>query len=227
MTQKKLSIIAVLVLIFGLAACSNLKLPWAQSSNNPNQQNQAANFGNMPVEDKLAVGTLRLEGTDKAVTPEQAKALLPLWRAAKSMSTSDTASTDEINALYKQIQETMSVEQVQSIKDMNLSQEDIQALMQQYGIQGSQGGPTPNATQRAQGSSNFGGAAGGGPGGGPGDMPPDAGGGPGGFPGGASGGQQNALGTPQAGQAGRRAQQGMNTMFLDALIKLLEVRAGA
>ena len=66
-------------------------------------------------------------------------------------------------------------------------------------------------------SRNSGGSAGGGPGGGP----PAGGvfpGGPGGF------GDQgmSTTGTPQPGQANRSGGMGMNSMFVDPLIKLLQ-----
>jgi hypothetical protein len=37
--------------------------------------------GALPVSSQLALGTFQLEGTENAVTPAQAAALLPLWQA--------------------------------------------------------------------------------------------------------------------------------------------------
>lgn len=245
MMKKKLNVLILLPLILILAACSSLKLPGASqssgaSSNNSttsqqgqNQSGQEFNMANQPIEQKLALGTLKLEGTGKAITAEQAKALLPLWKAVKTMSSSSNTSQDEMNALYKQIEEAMTADQVQAIKDLNISQDDLQALMKQYGIQAPQMGQrnasgTPVARSQS-GTSGTGGAQAGGQGGFPGG---DAGGPPpdGGFPGGgqssntAGNSQGSAQGTPRARPAGGGFRGGVNFIFVDPLIKMLEQR---
>ncbi len=121
----------------------------------------------------------------------------------------------------------MTADQVQAIKDLNLSPTDMQALMTKYGVQmqAPQGGtPVPNATRAARAQSQGGALAGGGPGGGMaggpqgGGMPPDGGAG---MPGGMQG-------TPRAGQSGGRGfRGGMNNMLVDPIITLLTERAGA
>jgi hypothetical protein len=237
MLKKKLVVMSLLPMIIVLAACTGLQLPGTSSTNNTtSQQNQAGrvfDMAKLPVEQKLALGTLKLEGTDKAVTVAQAKSLLPLWKAVKSMSSGSNISEDEINAVYKQIQETMNAEQVQAIKDLNLSQADFQALMKQFGIQApqmGQGNPSGTLVPRSQSGSSASGSggaqAGGPPGGGipggdmggPGGPPPD-----GGFSG---GGQPNSQGTMPARPAGGGFRAGMNMIFVDPLIKVLEQRAG-
>ncbi len=232
--KKVLYSLILVLMVFSMAACSNLKLPGSTSSTT--SQNQTDMTANQPVEDKLAIGTLQLEGTEKAVSAEQAKELLPLWKAVKSLGSDSAASPDELTALYKQIQETMTAEQVQAIKDVSLSPEDMQALLKEYGVEFPRdGGNTPSLTdeqkatmQARRNSRSSGGNAAGGAGGGMpsdgGGMPPD---GAGAFPGGGQPGQQNAQGTPAAPQGGRRAPGGgMNTMLVDPVIKLLEERAG-
>src|SRR5512133_3694458 len=137
--SKKVSLFLLIsLLVFSLAGCASLNLPGASSASgttNASQTQGAPDLSNQPVESKLAIGTLSLEGTDKAVTAEQAKTLLPLWKAVKSLSSNTSASTDEINALYKQIQDAMTAEQVQAIKDMQLTTEQTQALMTKYNLQ--------------------------------------------------------------------------------------------
>ncbi|MBC7249211.1 MAG: hypothetical protein H5T62_02925 [Anaerolineae bacterium] len=99
---------------------------------------------------QLALGTLQLEGTENAVTPEQAKTLLPLWKALQGGVTAQA----EINAVLKQIEGTMTQEQLQAIAAMQLTQEDLRAWMEEQGMQmpGGLGGegsglpmPTPGA----------------------------------------------------------------------------------
>lgn len=81
----------------------------------------------------LALGTFKLEDTDQAVTAAQAKKLLPLWKAVKSIGASDTAAQAEIDALYRQIKESMTSEQWKAIQAMNLTMQDAQTIMAQVG----------------------------------------------------------------------------------------------
>lgn len=236
MLKRRINLLLIVLVAVALVACSSLKLSGTSASTSSqtsgqNQQNPAANFANQPVESKLAIGTLKLEGTDKAITAAQAKTLLPLWKAVKSLNNSTTASNDEMTALYKQIEEAMTADQIAAIKSLSLSQTDLQALSQKYGVTMPQPGVNPQGTPQARSSSGTTGgnnANGGGFPGGPGGAPPDGGG-----PGGVVGGQSalsngtTAQRTPLAGQGARRFGGGMNTMFVDPLIKILGTRAAA
>jgi hypothetical protein len=236
MSNKILSPLFVLLMVLSLAACSSLQLPGSQAEAEPDQADGAAAQPGQPLEDRLALGTLALEGTDQAVTPEQAAALLPLWKAVRSLSASDTASADEIAALYDQIAESMTPEQVQAIQNMEVSPEDMQALMQKYGVefQAPEGASNPgdlSEEERATRIARFQ-AQGGGRGEfAPGGAPPEGGSGPGGFPGGAlpegGGGvfRPDAQGTPGAPMGGRPFRGGMNLRLVEPLIELLEDRA--
>jgi hypothetical protein len=243
MKKKVMHYILIIPTLLILAACSSIQLPGAQTSataQNP-AQNQAMNFANQPVESKLAIGLLKLEGSSNAVTAEQAKTMLPLWQAVKSLGKGSTTTSDEMTALYQQIQDALTPGQLQTIKDMNLTQDEIQTLMQQNGIQmpqpgamGTPGAGLPSAaqTQIAQQRASGGGAdfPGGGPGG-AGGPPPDGGfpGGPGGGTGGSSSSGGTTQGTPQPGQTGRGGgmRGGMNFLFVDPLIKLMETRSAS
>jgi hypothetical protein len=194
---------------------------------------------------QLALGTLQLEGTGSAVTPEQAAALLPLWRALRGGVTAQA----EIDAVLKQIEGTMSQEQLAAIAAMRLTREGLQTWMEEQGMGGPGGFPpamggTPVPGQapgtgggqdvspevRATRQAEFGG----------GEVPPEmatrqaefenmseeerealratmqAGGGPAGGPG-AGGG---------AGAPGGRGGGGQFMMLLNPLIELLTQRAG-
>ncbi len=215
MFKKSLGMLLMLfMLMFSITACS-FQLPW-NSQVTPTTAASAVD-----IQAKLAIGTLMLEDTDLAVTAEQAKQLLPLWKAVKSLSASNTASQAEIQALYEQIQETMSPEQVQAIQEMEITPEKTQALMQKLGMEGSAmaGGQTLSesdiATRTAQRSQNSGGAPGMMPMGGP-DM---MGGGP---PPEMGTSQNRTQSTPSAGQSQMR---GANLVFVTPLIELLKERA--
>ncbi len=79
---------------------------------------------------QLALGTIQLEETGDAVTPEQATALLPLWQALRGGVTARA----EVNALMEQIEGTMTAEQLEAIAAMQLTQEDMRVWMQGQGL---------------------------------------------------------------------------------------------
>lgn len=174
------------------------------------------------VSSQLLVGAFELEGTDLAVTPEQAGELLPLWQVLQSLSASDSTAQAEMDALVDQIEETMTPEQIQAIKAMNLTQEDMFAMLQERGLGGqggsavSGGGTMPVPPTGSDGQPYV----------------PGSGGGPGGG-GGFGGGQGQGLTPEQIATAqARRAEEGgglrlLNTPapLIEALIQLLEDRA--
>jgi len=144
---------------------------------------QADSTSALSTEEKLILGTFQLEGTEQAVTAAQAAELLPLWQVYQDLLTSDTAAQAEIDALLEQIQETMTAEQMQAINAMDLSQQDVFAMMQEQGV----GMSVSSSTTTTGNSSQSGGMT---PQEGGGDMgagaPPDTGGMPMGDTGGSS-----------------------------------------
>ena len=91
------------------------------------------------VRNQLLIGTFRLEETPLAVTPQQAAELLPLWQMLRAVAASGGASQSETDAVVSQIQHAMSAEQLQAIRDMRLTYEDMQALMKSQGMTAPQG----------------------------------------------------------------------------------------
>jgi hypothetical protein len=243
--KKKITVLLIFLLAVSaiLAACSST----TQSSNTQSTQiAEGFDPATRTMDQKLAIGTLKLEGTDLAVTAEEATTLLPLWKAVKSLSSSDTTAPEELTALYQQIQDSMTKEQVQAIEDMQLTQDDMNTLMQDLGIQ--VGGPGMNqdfanlsdderATRIAEiQSQNPDFSSGGGPGNFPGGGNPPEGAGPQGGdagmvpPSGDLAGQGGSLmmGTQMAnGTPTGFRRQGMNTIFVDPVINLLTERSGS
>ncbi len=80
--------------------------------------------------DQLLLGTLELEGTEHAVTPEQAQSLLPLWQALQGGVTAEA----EVNAVLKQIEAMMTEEQLKTIAAMRLTEENVQSWMEEQGL---------------------------------------------------------------------------------------------
>ena len=103
----------------------------------------------LPQSMQLALGTLALEDTDQAITAEQAAALLPLWKAANSLTGADNVAAEETTGLFDQIQEAMTGEQMQAIQDMDLSGQNMADLAGKFGFQMGGGGPG-NLTEEMQ-----------------------------------------------------------------------------
>jgi len=241
-------VILLLVIALILSGCSGGTAAATDAT-----QAATGNGTALSLTDKLAPGILKLEGTDLAVTAEQAAELLPLWKAVKSLGASDTATQLEIDAVYQQIQDALTAEQLAAIEALDLSGENMRTLMSELGID--MNAPfdtgltdseraTKIAELRASGNmpqGGFGGGNSGGPGGGAGGgQPPSGGAMPfggampeggviiegNGVPPDAAGGMM-LQGTPQPGQmGGRGGGMGFSNLFLEPLIKLLETRAG-
>lgn len=83
----------------------------------------------------LIIGTVRLDETNYAIDAAQAKELLPLWKALRSLSKSETTATAEVEAIVKQIQSTMTANQMDAIKSMGLSIQDLNVVSEILGLE--------------------------------------------------------------------------------------------
>lgn len=86
------------------------------------------------LRNQLAFGTIKLEGTTNAVTPEQAKTLIPLWQAIIALSGDETTATEELTAVQDQITAAMTTEQLQAIAAMQLTNANLSAFYAEYGV---------------------------------------------------------------------------------------------
>lgn len=165
------------------------------------------------TEVKTAMGIIALEDTDQAVTVDQAKVLLPLYKAVKALGASATTAPAELEALYSQIRENLDSSQIQTIDNLDVSSQTIQAVLTKYGaISDGLASEGSRSTTRSSSNGGFGGP--GGPGGGP--------GGPGGM---MMGGGDTAM-TIATSAVGKGVTQTINSTLLNAVIKLLGQRAG-
>jgi hypothetical protein len=228
--MKKPFLFTLLIFVLTLSACSGTASTSQASSSQANSTQESAS---LPTATQLVVGTLKLEGTDQAVTADQAKELLMLWQVYQELSNNDTAAQAEFDGLIDQLQGTMTTEQMQAITAMKLTQSDVFALMQEKGLsvgqpqQSSSGSGNSSSTQSGGG---FAPSSGGMPGG----APPDAGMAGGGPPdGGVAGivGAGSTTGTSQTQSTGTGSSAGRSTgvpsVLVDALIQVLEQKAGS
>jgi len=121
---KKISLFSgILILAMMLSACSSLSIsPAANTTGGA----APASTAQPSIENKLGIGILKLEGSDQAVTSAQASNLLFLWKGVKLLSVDKTASTLELTALYQQIEEVLTPNQVEAIRQVSWSQTEVE-----------------------------------------------------------------------------------------------------
>lgn len=83
---------------------------------------------------RLVLGILSLADSDIPLTTEQATAMLPLWKAVRSLGESDTAAQAELDALYTQIRGTLTAEQLDAIDTMSLDMQSMASLAEKWGL---------------------------------------------------------------------------------------------
>jgi hypothetical protein len=258
--MKKGTLVSLLILILLLSACSSTAtptvvpttIPTEMSTQIPTQAETTADansIDNLPGNQddqrqepelsqayQYALGILKLEETDQAITADQASALLPLWESLQTINQPQTSdpqnmptqaanatpqnpqqpedNSDEINTLTEQIAAALTADQLQAIDDLQISTETVDTLLTSLNIEISTPQGQPQGDGQAAGTPGQGGGPGGngnGPAnGGPGSSdatPP------------AQGGQPNGQG------GGMRASQ-IPTAVLQAVIDLLNSKIG-
>jgi hypothetical protein len=212
LTKKASILLLFAAVIFSLAACAPAQAAPSNAGSNAGS-NQSGNFTrptqspSQALESKLAAGTLKLEGTSQAVTPAEAQKLLPLWQQVQSDEAGNPATPSDLQTVYQQIEADMTSAQIQAIQNMSLTQSDIQSLMQQYGIQVTPGAgnfqginPSQRATFAAQrGTPN-----------------PNR-----------TGSGFTRSGTPGPNGFGGRGGFGESRLFVNAVIQMLQQKAGS
>ena len=132
----------------------------------------------LPLASQLAIGIIKLEESNSPLTEQQAIELRLLWKAAENLSESETAAVEETQAILTQIEEALSSEQLETIKEMQLTVEDMTSVLLNMGIDLQAG---RGSGQRLEGASGAAPGGGVGLGGGvPGGGMPGGGNGPGG-----------------------------------------------
>jgi len=223
--MKKLIPICLTLFLLTLTACGSASRSNSSNFGSATQNGSAA--GALPATTQIALGTLKLDNTDNAITADQATKLLPLWETMKVLETSDTAAKQEIDALDTQIQETMTDQQMQAITSMNLTRQDMVSVMQAQGTgpgNGQQSSNSQNGNSSGNGNRNFGGGFVPGAGG----PPPDERALQGGQGFGGQGQNRSAEQIATA-QAARQAEGGnrIPTPLINALIEFLKKKAGS
>ena len=235
--KKAIFTFTVFTLLLALVACGGTSNTTSNSTGGTGStaDNSTASLS---LEMQLLLGTIKLEDTDLAVSADQASQLLPLWQALQSLEASDTAASEEIEAVVNQIKANMTSQQMDAITAMKLTQQDVMTVMSDAGLSFNDSGAS-GSSGSSSGSSQSGFPAGGfDPGAA--SNPPSGGGAAGGAGGPPSSGSAPAGGVDMGGDPGFGPQQmatqqaggqsdGSNnripTPLLRALIDLLQKKA--
>ena len=214
-----------LALAFVLTACGSASGNGASSGNGFRSGASSA----LTADAKLALGTLKLEGTSQAVDAKTAARLVPLWQLMVQLHSSSSTAPQEVTAVMDEIQATMTSQQVNTINGMSFTQADLFTLFQQQAQAGGSNGDSRASSSGAGGTSgrNRGGGGffiAGGPGGGFG----------GGFGGGGFGGPRTTTGNgsssdpqvtaAQQAEAAQARENAISSLVEEQLIRLLETK---
>ena len=212
--MKRVFVLLSITMVLFVTGCSGAQVDIQDTGQLESDESDvfAQGIQNTTEVTQLLFGTLMFEGTENTVTPEQAAELLPLWKLYRSLLESDITATAEIEAVAKQLHQTMTSEQLATMENQELNREQINEIMAELGIDmfGSVGGrseglDSPDRFQPGQG---------GGPGGGAGR-------------GDGTGIDPEMMATRQAAmEENGGLQRGFNLPLIEALIKLLESRMG-
>ncbi len=180
---------------------------------------------------KLALGTIKLEGTAQAIDPKTAAKLLPLWQLMVQLHSSTSAAPQEVTAVLNQIEATMTPGQVNSIDGMSFTSADVFSLLQNESQASGGSGGTGNSGSNGfsgrdrQGGGFFFAGPGGGPGGG--GFGGGFGGGGGGFRttnGNGSSSTTSQLTPAEEAQAAQARENAISSLVENQLIRLLETK---
>jgi hypothetical protein len=169
--------------------------------------------GALNASSQLMLGILRLEGTDNAITSEQAKAMTPVLQSLQGQSLKADA---ERNAVWANIEAQLTQAQIGAIANLRLTQDDLQTWTRDNS-QGPGAGPMPGGAG-PQGTP------------GPGQGGPRPQGTPGAGPGPSGARPPGTPGAPPsfgASTGGVAAGSGQSNVLLNSLIRLLAQKSGA
>jgi hypothetical protein len=219
--MKKTSLLTTAILSLTalvLSACGAARSSGSSSSSAGGFRSTAARNLPLTPEAKLALGTIKLEGTPQAIDASMAANLLPLWQLMAQLNGSSSTAPQEVTAVLNQIQATMNPEQVKVISSMQLTTADIFTAFQASQTGGtSSGSSTAGGSQGGQGGGRIFFGGGGGPGGG-------------GFGGGFGGNGATRSGTTTNGtgasatQTPQQAANQISLIVVNQVVQLLESR---
>lgn len=138
----------ILVVAVALGACSGGSSTAAWPT--PEGSKLDTNYSNtLPSFLVLALGTMKLDGTTDAVTPDQAWELLTLWQALRSSINTGGTGQAEVSVLVLQIEGSLTANQIAAINALKLTQGDMRSWALANGVGAGVPSPEMIATQQA------------------------------------------------------------------------------
>lgn len=220
--MKKTAFLAVLTLsALLISACGAARTGSSSASGTGGGFRTSSAFANRPLtpESRLALGTIKLEGTPQAVDPVEAAKLLPLWQLLAQLLGSSSSAPQEVTAVLDQIRSTMDQAQVQDIARMQLTSADMVSVFQQA-RQSASSGSTTNPGGAAAGTASRGN-------GGRGGAVFFGGGFPGGGFAGANrtgAGANGSSSTTSTAEAAQQASNQISLILVNQVVQMLETR---
>ena len=155
--KKKVFFATIMFLVVALASCASATETTSTSDTYVSVNLPVDYESALSARNQLALGSLNLDGTPNAITPDQAVVLLPLWQALRSLQSSGSPASEEVNAVLVQIEATMTPEQLSAIREMQLTFTEMQSWATANGIevgvnggqQGQNSSPEARATRQA------------------------------------------------------------------------------
>ena len=133
--RKSLWLVLIAVVLAGCAGGEATPAPAVTKGDSYVSATLDTDYENaLTARNQLALGILSIDGTENEITPEQAATLLPLCQALRGTMRSGASATAEVNALLAQIEETLTLEQLDAIGTLRLTQDDLRAWAESQGI---------------------------------------------------------------------------------------------
>lgn len=150
MNRRNVGWVVLIISILLLSGCQKAQTPDSGATSAPAAEGRSDSAPNPELDNvsRLTLGTFKLEGSDHAVTPEQAAKLLPLWKLVQGGTLKSDAET---NAVVKQIEAQMTEAQLAAIDALSLTRDDMTTWMQEQGIEMPGPGGAPGDGQGAPG----------------------------------------------------------------------------
>lgn len=133
--KKYQILLSTIVIVLLASACAP-----AMSPSSVEPTSLASSYLNTEYDDatnlrsQLAFGIIKLAGTSESISPEQAQTLIPLWQGLISLSGDSTTASEELLAIQDQITQTLTVEQLEAIAELEITNADLNLFYAEFGI---------------------------------------------------------------------------------------------
>lgn len=133
--MKKFQVLfSLMVVVLMASACA----PTTSSSSEPTSV--AGAYLNTEYDDaanlrsQLAFGIIKLTDTTVLINQEQAQQLIPLWQGIIALSGDSTTASEELIAIQDQITQALTIEQLNAIAEMQITNADLDSFYAEFGI---------------------------------------------------------------------------------------------